>query len=195
MSMVAETVERGADRTSGADSSQSTRLLQRIRSEFLEMPGLKLTPKQARRIFGLDEDQSKALLKTLTADGFLIRDAHGAYGRRDASGGLGATGGRLTRRRVHESRAGETGAADLFDAAGVELPCLVCHGSYRVTLAEIRLSQLMMESGCQVRHFADCSPAAVAHLIEPSTLSEFEAAAHNIELAAAGAGGRLVRMK
>lgn len=159
------------------------------------MPGLKLTPSQARRIFGLDEDQSKTLLKTLAAEGFLVRDAHGGYGRRDGSGGLGATGGRDTHHCVHESRAGRTGAADLFGTAGIELPCLVCHGSYRVTLAEIRLSQLMMESGCQVRHFADCSPAAVAHLIDASTLSEFEAAARNIELGAEGAGGRLVCMK
>jgi hypothetical protein len=58
------------------------RLRQRVRAEFLEMPGLKLTLAQAARIFGVDTPQSAALLSELVDEGFLARDARGAYLRR-----------------------------------------------------------------------------------------------------------------
>jgi hypothetical protein len=61
------------------------RLLERIRAEFLEMPGLKLTLAQARKIFGLKTDETKELLNSLTEEGFLVRDTRGAYRRRDVS--------------------------------------------------------------------------------------------------------------
>lgn len=37
-------------------------LLARVRSEFLEMPGLRLTPAQAVRFLGLSDDQARVLL-------------------------------------------------------------------------------------------------------------------------------------
>jgi hypothetical protein len=64
--------------------------------------------------------------------------------------------------------------------------------SYRISLRKIRLSHAMMDAGCQVRHFSDCPPAAFAHLIDPAVLAEFEEAVDRIEIAAEGAGGRLV---
>jgi hypothetical protein len=58
------------------------RLVERIRAEFLEMPGLKLTLRQAGRVFGIDARQSECVLAALVAEGVLVRDAHGAFRRR-----------------------------------------------------------------------------------------------------------------
>lgn len=85
MNMLAERVNRERSlRTSGAGPKPSERLLQRIRAEFLEMPGLKLTLDQAQRVFGLDAGQARRLLWELREDGFLACDARGAYVRRGA---------------------------------------------------------------------------------------------------------------
>ena len=54
-------------------------LLARVQSEFLEMPGLRLTPEQAARLWALDRSTSKRLLDGLTSTGFLARTAEGAY--------------------------------------------------------------------------------------------------------------------
>ena len=56
-------------------------LLQRVYSEFLEMPGLRLTCQQAQRLWGLDEHSCMALLEFLVDAKFLCRPAHGAYSR------------------------------------------------------------------------------------------------------------------
>ena len=58
------------------------RIRQRIRAEFLEMPGLKLTLSQASRVFGLDARTLKRLLDELVFEGFLMRDTRGAFLRR-----------------------------------------------------------------------------------------------------------------
>ena len=54
-------------------------VLQRIRAEFREMPGLKLTAAQATRLWHLDPSHSEALLTTLVMDGVLRKRADGAY--------------------------------------------------------------------------------------------------------------------
>jgi hypothetical protein len=54
-------------------------LLDRVRSEFLEMPGLRLTPAQAARLWALDRSRSEQILNGLTSSGFLARTAGGAY--------------------------------------------------------------------------------------------------------------------
>ena len=58
-----------------------TPLLHRIRSEFLEMPGLRLTPAQAARLWALDRHTSERLLDSLTMAGFLLKTNEGAYVR------------------------------------------------------------------------------------------------------------------
>ncbi len=63
----------------------STHLLQRIRSEFLEMPGLRLTPAQAARFWALDRHTSEQLLDGLTLTGFLFKNRDGAYLRASAA--------------------------------------------------------------------------------------------------------------
>lgn len=54
-------------------------LLYRVRSEFLEMPGLRLTPAQAARLWALDRQTSERILDGLTMAGFLFRNREGAY--------------------------------------------------------------------------------------------------------------------
>ena len=56
-------------------------LLQRVYSEFLEMPGLRLTCQQAQRLWGLDEQCCRELLEFLVDAKFLCRPGHGAYSR------------------------------------------------------------------------------------------------------------------
>jgi len=61
-----------------ADGPVAT-LLNRVRSEFLEMPGLNLTPVQAARLWALDQTTSDWILGELVDAGFLLRSRKGAY--------------------------------------------------------------------------------------------------------------------
>jgi hypothetical protein len=56
-------------------------LLLRIESEYREMPGLKLTEAQARRLWDLDGDTCSLVLMTLLEQRFLTRTASGMYVR------------------------------------------------------------------------------------------------------------------
>ena len=56
-------------------------ILRRIQGEFLEMPGLRLTEAQARRLWGLDPPTCSALLDALIAQRFLFRTSDGAFMR------------------------------------------------------------------------------------------------------------------
>src|SRR5437016_1950584 len=49
----------------------SEEVLRRVQGEFLEMPGLRLTVAQARRLWGLDAASCDALLAALIDSGFL----------------------------------------------------------------------------------------------------------------------------
>jgi hypothetical protein len=46
-------------------------LVDRVRGEFLEMPGLQLTVAQAARLWGLDLSASKSVIEVLVAASFL----------------------------------------------------------------------------------------------------------------------------
>jgi hypothetical protein len=56
-------------------------VVERVRGEFNEMPGLRLTPEQARRLWGLDRDACDEVLNRLVAASFL-RWSAGAVVRR-----------------------------------------------------------------------------------------------------------------
>lgn len=58
-------------------------LLVRIRGEFLEMPGLRVTSPQAQRLWGLDSVACAAILACLVDEGFLRCTPNGAFARRD----------------------------------------------------------------------------------------------------------------
>ncbi len=55
--------------------------LRRVQGEFLEMPGLRLTEAQARRLWGLDTASCAALLGALVDAKFLFRTRDGAFMR------------------------------------------------------------------------------------------------------------------
>ena len=57
------------------------RTVRRVREEFLEMPGLRLTPVQARRLWGLDGDACQAVIDALVAAAFLKWTTTGAVTR------------------------------------------------------------------------------------------------------------------
>jgi hypothetical protein len=56
-------------------------VLQRVRAEFLEMPGLRLTRAQARRLWALDEALCDAILATLVETRFLVHSGNVAFRR------------------------------------------------------------------------------------------------------------------
>jgi hypothetical protein len=58
-------------------------LVERVRREFLEMPGLRLTIPQAARLWGLDVPSCEAVVEALIRSAFLQRSASGAVARVD----------------------------------------------------------------------------------------------------------------
>jgi len=53
--------------------------LRRVRGEYLEMPGLRLTAPQAQRLWGMDREACQALLGALVDAKFLYRTPDGAF--------------------------------------------------------------------------------------------------------------------
>jgi len=58
------------------------RLLERrIRGEFKEMPGLRLSPRQASRLWSIESAVCEQMLDALVRSGYLRRDRNGLYAR------------------------------------------------------------------------------------------------------------------
>src|SRR6478672_11668903 len=55
------------------------RLVERIREEYVAMPGLKLTREQACRLWGVGHETCTAALEVLLAEGFLHQTGTGKY--------------------------------------------------------------------------------------------------------------------
>jgi hypothetical protein len=60
-------------------------VVRRIRGEFLEMPGLRLTPQQACRLWRLDETACDAVLGALVDARFLAKTRDGAFVKQESS--------------------------------------------------------------------------------------------------------------
>jgi hypothetical protein len=60
-------------------------VVRRIQGEYLEMPGLRLTPDQARRLWRLDASSCDAVLGALVKSRFLARTRDGAFIRNDGN--------------------------------------------------------------------------------------------------------------
>lgn len=58
-----------------------TDALKRIRAEYLEMPGLRLTLGQAQRLCGIERTLCQTVLDALVNERFLCVKADGAYAR------------------------------------------------------------------------------------------------------------------
>ena len=65
----------------GYESTPLAVHVRRIYSEYLEMPGLRLTSAQGQRLWGLDARQCGAALELLVDAGFLRRTDDGQYVR------------------------------------------------------------------------------------------------------------------
>ena len=59
------------------NDATSQQLLRRVRSEYLECPGLNLTAPQLRRFLDVDESTCRDLIDTLLASHFLECNNHG----------------------------------------------------------------------------------------------------------------------
>ncbi len=63
------------------DSHGSEDLIRRVRSEFIEMPGLRLTLLQAGRLWALPREDCERVLHALVQDKFVILGADGKFSR------------------------------------------------------------------------------------------------------------------
>jgi hypothetical protein len=59
-------------------------VVRRVREEFKEMPGLRLTLAQATRLWGLDHDMCRQVIESLVAAAFLRWTAAGAVTRAES---------------------------------------------------------------------------------------------------------------
>jgi hypothetical protein len=59
----------------------ASHLLRRIKAEYMEMPGLRLTTAQAGRLWGLDIATCRDVLERLIAERFLQRRPDGTFTR------------------------------------------------------------------------------------------------------------------
>ena len=92
----------------------ATELLNRVKQEYLEMPGLVLTRRQASRLWNVDAVVCQALLSALVHEAFLVETQGGAYLRRGSG-----------RRRVQEDQPEPTpagGPDDRGDQRPVNAP-------------------------------------------------------------------------
>ena len=65
--------------TTRGDTQELESLASRVRGEYREMPGLRVTVAQACRLWQVDASTCEMLLEQLVREGFLSKTAHGAY--------------------------------------------------------------------------------------------------------------------
>lgn len=71
------------DRGGAKRTEMVTDWLQLVRAEYLEIPGLRLTKREAERLWGLDTLVCEAILEALVAVSFLRRTPDNEYVRAD----------------------------------------------------------------------------------------------------------------
>lgn len=62
-----------------AQTTAARAVVDRVKGEFLEMPGLRLTTAQAQRLWGLARTECEDLLDLLVHQDFLLRTRDGAF--------------------------------------------------------------------------------------------------------------------
>jgi DNA-binding response OmpR family regulator len=63
--------------------AETLTLSQRVKVNYLDLPGLSLTVRQAQRMLGFDEPVCERVLEGLAKEGFLVRSDDGQYRRRE----------------------------------------------------------------------------------------------------------------
>jgi hypothetical protein len=61
--------------------SVNQEVLERVRAEYLEMPGMRLTSRQVQRLCGVEVTTCASVLNTLVARKFLCQNLDGTYAR------------------------------------------------------------------------------------------------------------------
>ena len=56
-------------------------VIQRVRAEFVEMPGMRLSTEQVQRLCGIERNVCRMVLETLVDARFLCINPDGRYGR------------------------------------------------------------------------------------------------------------------
>ena len=82
--LLARVPKARALKVSGRIAPSFEKIAQRVRAEYLEMPGLNLTREQARCLWGLDAETCDQLLAYLVDSRFLVCTRHDTYVRADA---------------------------------------------------------------------------------------------------------------
>lgn len=91
-------------------SNLTDQMLSRVCGEYLEMPGLRLTQKQAQRLWGMDEATCRQILEFLVEVKFLRMSDVGSYAR-SAEGIVAVPHLRMAKATLrHGSAANERGA-------------------------------------------------------------------------------------
>ena len=80
--MTTVTIDKDRAPAALAKARKPVRALQLMQAEFVEMPGLALTLRQAARLWALDEHETAGLLTKLVDSGFLVQTPRGVYKRR-----------------------------------------------------------------------------------------------------------------
>jgi hypothetical protein len=62
-------------------TQQSQQVLERLRAEYLEMPGLRLKPEQVERLCGIERTMCQIVLDSLVDARFLCAKSDGSYAR------------------------------------------------------------------------------------------------------------------
>ena len=76
--MMTGTIHEPCTITIGHSFSEEA-LMRRVRGEYREMPGMRLTVDQAMRLWTLDRRTCSGVLDSLVAARFLEQDRHGRY--------------------------------------------------------------------------------------------------------------------
>lgn len=69
----------------GVETTDIMGFVSRVRGEFEEMPGLRLTERQAQKLWALDAASCSTILRVLVDHRFLMKTSSGAFVRRDAN--------------------------------------------------------------------------------------------------------------
>lgn len=112
----------------------TTRLVERIREEYVAMPGLKLTQEQACRLWGVGHETCTAALDALLAEGFLHQTGTGKYVALPRPGGA-ALG--MHTEQLSAMRCPHCGKRNMVEHAQTVLghalaPTVRCEGCHRI---------------------------------------------------------------
>jgi hypothetical protein len=72
---------RNAATAAGIDMRTVQAVIERLQAEYMEMPGLRLTPEQIQRLCGVEQKICQLVLDSLVDAKFLCRKPSGVYAR------------------------------------------------------------------------------------------------------------------